>query len=86
MSVPIVAEDFDAGIFAIGLFASEDVGLADNTLLPLATTAYTATQQIDMPEASIDHFCFTDGRGLRKPCTYYMAELGEVEESKQRVR
>ncbi|KAJ4387012.1 DNA-dependent ATPase mgs1 [Neurospora sp. IMI 360204] len=33
--------------------ASEDVGLADNTLLPLATATYTATQQIGMPEARI---------------------------------
>lgn len=33
--------------------ASEDVGLADNALLPLATAAYTATQQIGMPEARI---------------------------------
>ncbi|KAA8628465.1 hypothetical protein SMACR_12877 [Sordaria macrospora] len=33
--------------------ASEDVGLADNALLPLATATYTATQQIGMPEARI---------------------------------
>ncbi|KAK3386406.1 hypothetical protein B0H63DRAFT_467731 [Podospora didyma] len=35
------------------VIASEDIGLADNTLLPLATAAYTATQQIGMPEARI---------------------------------
>lgn len=35
------------------VIASEDVGLADNSLLPLATSAYTATQQIGMPEARI---------------------------------
>ncbi|TWU75673.1 hypothetical protein ED733_007322 [Metarhizium rileyi] len=35
------------------VIASEDVGLADNTLLPLATSAFTATQQIGMPEARI---------------------------------
>ncbi|KAI9155388.1 AAA family ATPase [Paramyrothecium foliicola] len=35
------------------VIASEDVGLADSTLLPLATAAYTATQQIGMPEARI---------------------------------
>jgi putative ATPase len=35
------------------VIASEDVGLADNTLLPLATAAYTAAQQIGMPEARI---------------------------------
>ncbi|KAH6657585.1 DNA polymerase III, clamp loader complex, gamma/delta/delta subunit [Truncatella angustata] len=35
------------------VIASEDVGLANNALLPLATAAYTATQQIGMPEARI---------------------------------
>lgn len=35
------------------VIASEDVGLADNTLLPLATATYSATQQIGMPEARI---------------------------------
>ncbi len=35
------------------VIASEDVGLADGTLLPLATAAYTAAQQIGMPEARI---------------------------------
>lgn len=35
------------------VIASEDVGLADNTLLPLATATYTATSQIGMPEARI---------------------------------
>ena len=33
--------------------ASEDVGLADNSMLSLATATYTATQQIGMPEARI---------------------------------
>ncbi|KAM3524759.1 hypothetical protein NHJ13051_004358 [Beauveria bassiana] len=35
------------------VIASEDVGLADSSLLPLATAAYTAAQQIGMPEARI---------------------------------
>ncbi|KAI1412366.1 P-loop containing nucleoside triphosphate hydrolase protein [Hypoxylon sp. FL1857] len=35
------------------VIASEDVGLADNSLLNLATSTYTATQQIGMPEARI---------------------------------
>ncbi|KAI0163130.1 DNA polymerase III, clamp loader complex, gamma/delta/delta subunit [Pestalotiopsis sp. NC0098] len=35
------------------VIASEDVGLADNSLLTLATSTYTATQQIGMPEARI---------------------------------
>ncbi|KAI0203018.1 ATPase WRNIP1 [Astrocystis sublimbata] len=33
--------------------ASEDVGLADSSLLTLATSTFTATQQIGMPEARI---------------------------------
>ncbi|KAI0181781.1 P-loop containing nucleoside triphosphate hydrolase protein [Hypoxylon sp. FL1284] len=35
------------------VIASEDVGLVDNSLLSLATSTYTATQQIGMPEARI---------------------------------
>ncbi|MCJ1416623.1 hypothetical protein MMC32_002961 [Xylographa parallela] len=36
------------------VIASEDVGLADNTMLPLATAAYTAAEKIGMPEARIN--------------------------------
>lgn len=35
------------------VIASEDVGLADNTLLSLATATYTAVEKIGMPEARI---------------------------------
>ncbi|KAI1388510.1 P-loop containing nucleoside triphosphate hydrolase protein [Hypoxylon trugodes] len=35
------------------VIASEDVGLADSSLLSLATSTFTATQQIGMPEARI---------------------------------
>ncbi|KAI0015797.1 P-loop containing nucleoside triphosphate hydrolase protein [Xylariomycetidae sp. FL0641] len=35
------------------VIASEDVGLADNALLSLATATFTATQQIGLPEARI---------------------------------
>lgn len=35
------------------VIASEDVGLADSSMLSLATATYTATQQIGMPEARI---------------------------------
>jgi putative ATPase len=34
--------------------ASEDIGLADNTMLPLATATFTACQQIGMPECRIN--------------------------------
>ncbi|KIW49895.1 hypothetical protein PV05_11532 [Exophiala xenobiotica] len=36
------------------VIASEDVGLADPSLLPLATATYTAVQMIGMPEARIN--------------------------------
>ncbi|KAL8910136.1 MAG: hypothetical protein Q9171_004561 [Xanthocarpia ochracea] len=36
------------------IIASEDVGLADNTLLPLATATYTACEKIGMPECRIN--------------------------------
>lgn len=41
------------------VIASEDVGLADNTLLPLATAAYQAAEKIGMPECRINlaHCC-----------------------------
>jgi putative ATPase len=34
--------------------ASEDVGLADNSMLPLATAAYAAVEKVGMPEARIN--------------------------------
>ena len=36
------------------VIASEDVGLADNTLLPLAMATYTACEKIGMPECRIN--------------------------------
>lgn len=36
------------------VFASEDIGLADNNMLPLATAAYAAAEKIGMPEARIN--------------------------------
>lgn len=36
------------------VIASEDVGLADNSMLPLATAAYTAAEKVGMPEARIN--------------------------------
>lgn len=36
------------------VIASEDVGLADSSLLPLATAAYTAAERVGMPEARIN--------------------------------
>lgn len=36
------------------VMASEDIGLADNTMLPLATATFTAVQQLGLPEARIN--------------------------------
>jgi len=36
------------------VMASEDIGLADNTMLPLATAAYQAAEKIGMPECRIN--------------------------------
>ena len=36
------------------VMASEDVGLADNTMLPLAIAAYTACEKVGLPEARIN--------------------------------
>ena len=36
------------------VIASEDIGLADNTMLSLATAAYTAAEKIGLPEARIN--------------------------------
>lgn len=36
------------------VIASEDVGLGDNTLLPLCTAAYTAAEKVGLPEARIN--------------------------------
>jgi putative ATPase len=35
------------------LIASDDIGIADNSLLPLATAAYSAVERIGMPECRI---------------------------------
>lgn len=36
------------------VIASEDIGLADNTMLSLATATFTAVQQVGLPEARIN--------------------------------
>ncbi|KAK2779944.1 hypothetical protein FQN53_001175 [Emmonsiellopsis sp. PD_33] len=49
--------------------ASEDIGLADNTMLPLATSAYTAVEKIGMPEARINLAHATVAMALSKKST-----------------
>lgn len=51
------------------VIASEDVGLADNTMLPLATAAYTAAEKIGMPEARINLAHVTVALALSKKST-----------------
>ncbi|MCJ1372847.1 hypothetical protein MMC20_004072 [Loxospora ochrophaea] len=49
--------------------ASEDVGLADNTMLSLATAAYTAAEKIGLPEARINLAHATVALSLSKKST-----------------
>ncbi|KAK2796437.1 hypothetical protein FQN50_009548 [Emmonsiellopsis sp. PD_5] len=49
--------------------ASEDIGLADNTMLSLATSAYTAVEKIGMPEARINLAHATVAMALSKKST-----------------
>ena len=49
--------------------ASEDVGLADNSMLSLATAAYTAAEKIGMPEARINLAHATVALALSKKST-----------------
>lgn len=51
------------------VFASEDIGLADNSMLSLATGAYTAAEKIGMPEARINLAHATVALALSKKST-----------------
>jgi len=51
------------------VIASEDVGVADNTLLPLAMAAYDAAEKIGMPEARIPLAHVTVALALAKKST-----------------
>ena len=53
----------------IVVIASEDIGLADNSMLPLATAAYTAAEKIGMPEARINLAHATVAMALSKKST-----------------
>ena len=59
--------------------ASEDVGLADNTLLSLATAAYTAAEKIGMPEAKINLAHATVALALAPKSTRVYRGLGNAE-------
>ena len=58
--------------------ASEDIGLADNTMLSLATAAYTAAEKIGMPEARINLAHATVAMALSKKSTKAYRGLGNA--------
>ena len=49
--------------------ASEDIGLADNSMLPLATAAHSAVEKIGLPEARINLAHATVAMALSKKST-----------------
>ncbi|KAL9112086.1 MAG: hypothetical protein Q9187_007825, partial [Circinaria calcarea] len=60
------------------VIASEDVGLADNTMLSLATAAHTAAEKIGMPEARINLAHATVALALAKKSTRAYRGLGNA--------
>ncbi len=61
--------------------ASEDIGLADNTMLSLATAAYTAAEKIGMPEARINLAHATVAMALSRKSTRAYRGLGSAMEA-----
>jgi putative ATPase len=77
----MIASGEDARFIArrMVVMASEDVGLADNTLLPLATAAYDAAEKIGWPEARIPLAHVTVALALAKKSTRAYRALGNAE-------
>lgn len=63
--------------------ASEDVGLADNSLLSLCTAAYDAAEKIGMPEARINLAHATVALALAPKSTRVYRSLGNAEKALQ---
>ena len=61
------------------VIASEDVGLADNTLLSLATATYSACEKLGMPECRINLAHCTVALSLAKKSTRAYRGLANVE-------
>ncbi|KAI4233936.1 MAG: hypothetical protein LQ352_008209 [Teloschistes flavicans] len=61
------------------VIASEDVGLADNTLLPLAIATYTACEKIGMPECRINLAHCVSALALAKKSTRAYRGLSNAE-------
>ena len=62
----------------IVVIASEDIGLADNSMLSLATAAYTAAEKIGMPECRINLAHATVAMALSKKSTRAYRGLGSA--------
>ena len=60
------------------VIASEDVGLADNSMLALATSAYTAAEKVGMPEARINLAHCAVALALSKKSTRAYRGLGNA--------
>ncbi|KAI9884763.1 MAG: hypothetical protein M1823_003437 [Watsoniomyces obsoletus] len=63
------------------VIASEDIGLADNSMLSLATATYTATEKIGMPEARINLAHATFAMAESRKSTRVYRSLGNVLEA-----
>lgn len=60
------------------VIASEDIGLADNSMLSLATAAFTAVQQVGLPEARINLAHCAVALALAKKSTRAYRGLGKA--------
>ncbi|MCJ1309127.1 hypothetical protein MMC25_002782 [Agyrium rufum] len=63
------------------VIASEDVGLADNTMLSLATSAYAAAEKIGMPECRINLAHATVALAMSKKSTRSYRGLANAEKA-----
>jgi putative ATPase len=61
--------------------ASEDIGMADNTMLPLAIATYTAAEKVGMPEARINLAHATVAFALAPKSTKIYRALGKAMEA-----
>ncbi|KAI4145584.1 MAG: hypothetical protein L6R39_003769 [Caloplaca ligustica] len=66
------------------VIASEDVGLADNSLLPLATATYTACEKLGMPECRINLAHCVSALALAKKSTRAYRGLRNAEKACER--
>lgn len=65
------------------VIASEDVGMADNTLLPLCTAAHDAVEKVGLPEARINLAHAVTALALAPKSTRVYRALASVERALQ---